>query len=115
MISKGINFQGYCSNNDCLAYNKLVNVQLGLCKENNGICIYAEIMFELTCPACNEFIDHKGIRNELFLDCSSRIKLRVLKAAKVEEFEINAPSDKFVALKEPEKMLKYHYIKFTLL
>ena len=115
MIYKGINFQGYCHNKDCIAFNKLVNVQLGMCKENNGICIYAEIMFELPCPACKEFIDHERIRNVLFLDCSTRIKLKVYKESKVGEFEINAPSDKFVALKDPEKILKYHYIKFTLL
>ena len=115
MISKGLNFQGYCRNNDCLAFNKLVNVQLGMSKGNNGICIYAEVMFELICPACNEFIDHEGIRNVLFLDCSTRIKFKIFKGAKVEEFEITASSDKFVALKDPEKILKYHYIKFTLL
>ena len=113
-ISKGINFGCHCQNKECIAFNKLVAVQLGMCEDNHGVCNYAEIMFELPCPACEELIDHTKIHNIFFLNCITRIKFKIYNGARVEEIEINAPSDQYLALKDPEKFLKYHYIKFTL-
>ena len=113
-ISKGINFQGYCRNLECIASDELVDVSLRMCEDNHGVCNYAEIMFELPCPACKELIDHKEIHNIFFLNCITRIKYKVYQGTKIEEFEIIAPSDQYLALKDPDKFLKYYYIKFTL-
>ena len=113
-ISKGINFGCYCQNKECIAFKDLVLVQLGMCEDNHGICSYEEIMFELPCPACEELLDYKKIHNIFFLNCLTKIKFKIYDGAKVEEIEINAPSDQYLALKYPEKFLKYHYIKFTL-
>ena len=114
VISKGINFRSYCRNSECVAFNKLVDVQLGMCQGNHGVCNYAEIMFELPCPACEELIDHKEITNVFFFNCTTRIKFKVYEGTTVEEFDITAPSDQFLALKDPKKFLTYYYIKFTL-
>ena len=113
-ISKGINLECYCQNIECIAFKDLVDVQLGMCEDNHGVSNYAEIMFELPCPACKELIDHKEIHNILFLNCITKIKFKVYEGERVEEIEINAPSYQYLALKDPEKFLKYHYIKFTL-
>ena len=114
IISKGINFQGYCRNSECVAFNDLVDVQLGMCQDDHGVCNYAEIVFELPCPACKKLIDHKEITNVFFLNCTTRIKFKVYEGTTVEEFDITAPSDQYLALKDPKKFLKYYYIKFTL-
>ncbi|KAI6658365.1 Ubiquitin [Oopsacas minuta] len=114
-ISKGINIQGVCRNSKCVAFNDLVDIQLRMCNDNHGVCNYAEVMFELPCPACKECISHTEIKNIFFIGCLATIKYKVYdKSSEVQQYEIQAPSDKYLALKDPEKFLKYHYIKFTL-
>ena len=114
MISKGINFQGFCWNATCIAFNERVDVQLGMCAADHGSCNYAEVMFELPCPACKQNIIPKDITNVFFTKCTVTIKYVIYEESRPMEFEMIAPTHSYVALKDPEKMLKYHFIKFTL-
>ena len=114
MISKGINFVAFCRNATCIAFNDIVCIQLEMCKRDHGSCNYAEVMFELPCPACKTEILPSDIKNVVFTKCTVKIKYVIYEESRPMEFEMIAPTDKYVALKDPEKMLKYHFIKFTL-
>ena len=114
ILSKGINFQAYCRTPTCIAYNDRVDIQLGMCADDHGLCNYAEVMFELPCPACETKIIPDNITNVFFTRCTVKIKCRIYEGSCTEEFEMIAPTDSYLALKDPDKMLKYHFIKFTL-
>ena len=89
-ISKGINFQGYCRTPTCIALNDTVDIQLGMRNDDNnhGVCNYAEVKFELPCPACNECIKPKDITNVFFMDCFVRIKCRIFEESDTIEYDM---------------------------
>ena len=113
-ISKGINFKAYCRNENCDAYNKIVTIPLGMREDDSGLCNYAEVMFELPCSACKELVNRKEITNICFYNCAVGVKCRIYQASGPIEYNMVAPADQYLALKEPERMLQYHFIKFSL-
>ena len=112
-LGKGINFEAYCRNMNCIALNNSVIIPLGMCASESGICNYAEVVYELPCPACKALVRPEEINDVNFYDCTVTIKCRVTNAACTYQYDILAPSDKYLALKEPEKLLSYRFIKFT--
>ena len=52
-----------------------------------------------------KLIDHKEITNVFFLNCTTRIKFKVYEGTTIEEFDIIAPSDQYLALKVSEILL----------
>ena len=112
-LGKGINFVACCRNNNCIANNENVIIPLGMCPNDSGICNYAEVMYELPCPACKVFVNPKDINNVYFYSCTVTIKYRVVNASCAVQYEMVAPPDKYLALKDPDKILSYQYIKFT--
>ena len=112
-IGKGINFSACCRNVNCVALNQNVVIPLGMCSGDSGICNYAEVMYELPCPACKTCVRPEDIYNVYFFNCSVGIKCRIANASCVQKFEMIAPSDKYLTLKDPNKALSYHFIKFT--
>ena len=112
-LGKGINFSACCQNVKCVALNQNVTIQLGMCSGDSGICNYAEVMYELPCPACKACVRPEDICNVYFFNCVVGIKYRVTDAFCAKQFEMTAPSDKFLALKDPENILSYRFIKFT--
>ena len=113
-ITKGVNFEGICRNSKCIAHDELVCVRLNMCKESNNICNYNEYMFELQCPACKSYIETEDIVNVDFLDCIVKVKYKKVVDSRPIEYEMVAPPDEYLSLKEGQDMLKYNYIKFTL-
>ena len=113
VISEGINFEGICRKYSCIAYKRKVWVNLGMCEESNKVCNYAEYMFELQCPACEAFIFPNDITNVSFYRCSVKIKFKKIKSS-FTQYEMVAPADNCLCLKNAEEILKYNYIKFTL-
>ena len=113
-VTKGVNFEGICRNSKCLAHNDLVCVRLNMCKESNNICNYSEYMFELKCPACYTYILPEDIQNVDFLDCTVRVKYKIVEDSRPKEYEMIASPNEYLTLKQGQDMLKYNYIKFTL-
>ena len=115
-ISRGINFEAICRTSTCVAHNKKVDIQLGMCMADHGICHYAEAMLDLNCPACNKPIDYKkDITNVSFLNCTVKIRYKILDSTdKPQEYQMCAPADQYLILKDPKTILQYHYIKFSL-
>ena len=114
VISKGINFQAYCRTPTCIAFNNRVSIKLGMCTAEHGLCNYAVAMFELPCPACKQFIDPNEIANIYFKNCAVGVKCRIYQASGSIEYNMVTPADQYLALKEPERMLQYHFINFYL-
>ena len=113
MIEKGINFTACCRTKNCIAINRSVIIPLGMCPNDSGICNYAEVMYELPCPACKVFVNPRDINNVYFYNCTVMIKCRVVNASCAVQYEVVAPPDKYLALKDPNKILSYQFIKFT--
>ena len=113
-VCKGITFEGLCLNDFCEAYNRRVLVMLNMCEGSNNVCLYNECMFELMCPACKTQLDPDDITNVLFYDCTVMVKYKIVISSMPVEYEMVAPTDKYLTLKNAQEMLKYNYIKFTL-
>ena len=113
-VCKGITFEGLCLNDFCEAYNRRVLVMLNMCEGSNNVCLYNECMFELICPACKTKLDPDDITNVLFYDCTVMVKYKIVSSSISVEYEMVAPTDKYLTLKNAQEMLKYNYIKFTL-
>ena len=113
-ISKGINFQAYCRTPTCIAFNDTVDIKLGMCTAEHGLCNYVVAMFELPCPACKQLIDPNEITNIFFKNCAVGVKCRIYQASGSIEYNMVAPANQYLALKEPERMLQYHFITFYL-
>ena len=112
-VCKGITFEGLCRNHVCEAYNRSVLVMLNMCEESNNICCYNEYMFELKCPACNTPVDSEDIINVIFYRCTVKVKYKRVIHSRPVEYEMVAPTDKYLTLKNAQEMLKYNYINFT--
>ena len=110
----GITFEGLCHNNVCEAYNQKVLVMLNMCEGTNKVCCYSEYMFELKCPVCNTLVDPNDITNVFFYDCTVKVKYKVVSDSRPVEYEMVAPTGKWLALKNAQEMLRYNYINFTL-
>ena len=113
-ISKGLNFEAFCRTPTCVALDKRVAIQFGMRISELGMCNYAEVMFELPCPVCKQHIDPNDITNVHFMDCAVGVKCRIYQASAASEYSMVAPANQYLALKEPERMLQYHFIKFSL-
>ena len=113
-VCKGVTFEGLCRNNVCEAYNRRVLVMLNMCEESNNICCYNEYMFELECPACKTPVSPDDISNVIFYSCTVKVKYKIVDNSRPVEYEMVAPTDKYLTLKNAQEMLRYNFIKFTL-
>ena len=112
-VCKGITFEGICRNKFCVAHNQDVCVVLNMCEESNKVCCYSEYMFELKCPACITPVSPDDITNVIFYNCTVKIKYKIVDSSRPVEYEMVAPTDKYLTLKNAQEMLKYNFIKFT--
>ena len=78
-IIKGLNIEGTCNNDNCVAYNHKVDCQIGL-----GDFNVLEKLDEIKCPMCHDIID---LNTCSFCECQYQIEGKLTKTGKAKDIE----------------------------
>jgi hypothetical protein len=65
--NKGLNIRATCKNNNCIAYNNVVYIQIGYVQNWN---LFVHLEDKVVCPSCKEMVNPE---NYYFLKCNYKI------------------------------------------
>ena len=113
-VAQGMNFEVICHKSGCKIYNENVFVQLGMCRESNQICHYAEYMFEVLCPSCCQQIEPENIKRILFVNCTVKIKFKRSDDISSKELELASTYNEYICIRVIKERVNFNYFKITL-
>ena len=112
-VVPGLNFEGVCKNEGCVACKKNVWMQKGFFEPTKGLCDFSYEMNNLECPMCSIKIEEDAVNGFGYYNCKLRVECLPTGREKI-DFEVESRDDfKCACGSGDDEKISYKYIRLT--